>query len=316
MLLGAHESVAGGLAAAFGRAKIDGCAAVQIFTKNSNQWRDPEITGDQIAIFRAAHAAVAGGAGRAGAMPVMAHTSYLINLATDKADILAKSRDSLVAEVERCSALGVAHVVLHPGAHLGAGEDVGVARTVESLDEVHARTKGASARILIENTAGQGTCVGHRIDHLAEIFARVKHPERLGLCIDTQHTFAAGYDLSTPDGYAKTFEDLDKAVGLAKVEAFHLNDSKKPLGSRVDRHENIGEGLLGLSLFWRLVNDPRFASVPAVVETEPRDPDAPYRDEIALLTSLVGAPQPKPKAPVFKLEPPPVASPKKKGRAK
>ncbi len=309
MLLGAHESVAGGLAKAFERATIDGCAALQIFTKNSNQWRDPEVTDDQIAFFRAAHAA-------SGGIPVMAHTSYLINLATDKADILAKSRDALVAEVNRCSGLGVAYAVLHPGAHLGAGEDIGVARTVESLDEVHERTTGASARILIENTAGQGTCVGHRIDHLAEIFARVKHPERLGVCIDTQHTFAAGYDISTPDGYAKTFEDLDRAVGIARICAFHLNDSKKPLGSRVDRHENIGEGLLGLGLFWRLANDPRFAKIPAVVETEARDASAPYRDEIALLSSLVGAPEPQAKSPVFKLEPPPVAPPKKAGTKK
>ena len=314
MLLGAHESVAGGLAKAFERAKVDGCSALQIFTKNANQWKDPEITAEQVAFFRAAHAGAA-------AMPVMAHTSYLINLATDKADILAKSRDALVAEIERCSALGVAYAVLHPGAHLGAGEDVGVQRTVESLDEVHERTKAATARILIENTAGQGTCVGHRIDHIAEIFARVKHPERLGVCIDTQHTFAAGYDISTPDGYAKTFEELDRQVGIARILAFHLNDSKKPLGSRVDRHENIGEGLLGLGTFWRLTNDPRFATIPAVVETEPRDPEMPYRDEVALLTSLVGAPEPKAQPSVFKLEPPPAALPgkattKKRARAK
>jgi len=301
MLFGAHESVAGGLAKAFDRGRVDGCAAIQIFTKNSNMWREPFVDAEAIAQFRAAHAAQP--------VPVMAHTSYLINLATDKADILEKSRDALVAEVKRSSALGVDFCVLHPGAHLGAGEDVGVRRTVESLDEVHERTPGATARILIENTAGQGTCVGHRIEHLAEIFARVKHPDRLGVCLDTQHTFAAGYDISTQGGYEATLGEIDRAVGLAKIEAFHLNDSKKPAGSRVDRHEHIGDGLLGLRTFWRLANDPRFARTPGVVETEPRDPEAPYRDEVALLRSLVGAPEPKPAAPTFKLEPP---EPKKK----
>jgi deoxyribonuclease-4 len=305
MLIGAHESVAGGLASAFARGKVDGCAALQIFTKNSNMWREPALDASAIASFRAAHAA-------SGAIPVMAHTSYLINLATDKRDVLEASRDALVAEVNRSSALGVAFCVLHPGAHLGAGEDVGVARTVESLDEVHARTPDATARILIENTAGQGTCVGHRFEHLEEIFARVKDPARIGICLDTQHTFAAGYDLSTPRGYERTLEELDRAVGLARVEAIHLNDSKKPVGSRVDRHENIGEGLLGLSTFWRFANDARFASVPAVVETEGRGEEAPYREEVALLRSLIGAPEPH--AAPFRLELDAPAP--KKGRAK
>jgi deoxyribonuclease-4 len=279
MLFGAHESVAGGLHTAFGRAAVDACRAVQIFTKNANQWKEPTLDDEKVAAFRDAHEA-------SGALPVFSHTSYLINLATDKTDVLERSRDALVAEVERCGALGVAWCVLHPGAHLGAGDDVGLKRTAESLDEVLERTKKSKAGILIENTAGQGTCVGHRFEHLAAIFARTEAHARLGLCFDTQHVFAAGYDISTEAGYVKTFDELDDLVGLDRLRAFHINDSKKPLGARVDRHEHIGEGMLGIDTFRRLANDPRFADTPAMVETAPRDGDAPYKEEVALLVSL------------------------------
>ena len=285
MICGAHESVAGGLYRAIERGAIDGCRAVQVFTKNSSMWREPPVTDEQVAAFRAAHAA-------SGNIPVMAHASYLINLATDKADILKKSIDSLVAEVERSSALGIRYVVLHPGAHLGFGEDAGVARAAGCLSEVHERTRGASARICIENTAGQGSCVGHRFEHLGALFEQTRESDRMGVCLDTQHAFAAGYDLSTPDGYERTWEEFQRLVGLERLAAFHLNDSKKPLGSRVDRHEHLGEGILGLGLFWRLVNDPRFASIPGVVETEPREGEAPFREEVALLNGLVSSPEP------------------------
>jgi deoxyribonuclease-4 len=312
MIFGAHESVAGGLAGAFARGTADGAKAIQIFTKASGMWREPVITPDQIAAFRAAHAAASRTGG--GRVPVMAHTSYLINLATDDRDLLARSVEALVAEVLRSSALGVDFCVLHPGAHLGAGEEIGVRRTAEALDEVCERTPNATARILIENTAGQGTCVGHRIEHLHGIFAAAHHADRLGICFDTQHAFAAGYDLSTPEGYEKTWRELDAAVGIDKVRAFHLNDSKKPLGSRVDRHEHVGEGNLGLRTFWRLANDPRFASVPGVLETEPREGDTPFKGEVALLRSLVGAPEPPVKEPApFQLE---VVEPKAKKRAR
>jgi deoxyribonuclease-4 len=307
MICGAHESVAGGLHLAFERGAADGCKAIQVFTKNSNLWKEPSLTDAQIAGFRAAHASFGGA-------PVLAHTSYLINIATDDAAILKRSIDALVAEVERCSALGIHYCVLHPGAHLGAGEEVGVARVSEALDEVHERTKGATARILLENTAGQGTCVGHRFEHLGAIFERTRERERLGVCFDTQHAFASGYDLSTAEGYARTWEDFDRNVGLASLRAFHLNDSKKPLGSRVDRHEHLGEGNLGLGLFWRLVNDPRFAEIPGVVETEPREGEPPFKREVDLLNALVGGAEPETKAPVFALEVVPAAPAKKKRR--
>ena len=310
MLCGAHESVSGGLFSAFARASADQCKAVQIFTKNGSTWREPDLKDDQIEAFRRERAAWAGGDGK-----VLAHTSYLINLATDKPDILQRSIDSLVAEVERGTRLGIDYAFLHPGAHLGAGEDVGLARAVEALNEVIARTPNATTKILIENTAGQGTCVGHRFEHLAALFDGVAKKDRLGVCFDTQHAFASGYDISSESGYVKTWEDFSTIVGLERLCAFHLNDSKKPLGSRVDRHEHLGEGIVGLPLFWRLVNDPRFATLPGVLETEPREGDTPFKDEVALLNSLVGAKEPPAPAPTFTLEVVPAKAKAKKKKA-
>jgi deoxyribonuclease-4 len=306
MLFGAHESVAGGVSSVFGRAKIDGCHAVQVFTKNSNQWKEPEISAEGVAAFKEGRAAYPE------AITILSHASYLINLATDDGVILGKSVDALVAEVERSSALGIDYVVLHPGAHLGAGEEVGLARVCEAIDAVHARTPNATARVLLENTAGQGTCVGHRFEHLQAIVEGAKTSARLGVCFDTQHAFAAGYDLSTEEGYDKTWGSFDACVGLARLRAFHLNDSKKPLGARVDRHEHLGEGTIGLGAFWRLANDRRFAVIPGVLETEPREGGEPFRAEVALLERLVGAKPPAAK-PAFALEVVEAKPPKKKG---
>ena len=296
MITGAHQSVAGGLHLGLERAKHDGCAALQVFTKNSNQWREPELVPEKVAAFRAAHVA-------AGAIPVLAHVSYLVNLGTGDEELLKRSKDALVAEVTRSSALGIAFVVLHPGAHNGVGEEIGIARVAESLIEVLDRTKGASARILIENTAGQGTSLGCRFEQIAGIFEGIGSAvdERMGVCFDTQHAFASGYDIANDKGYDKTFEEFDQKIGLARLRAFHLNDSKKPLASRVDRHEHIGEGNLGLHTFWRLANDARFAKTPGVLETEPREGDFPYRDEVNLVRGLEGAKVPKAKAPAFSL---------------
>jgi deoxyribonuclease IV len=296
MLLGAHESVSGGLDLAFERARTDGSSALQVFTKNSNQWREPALTKEQILAFRTAHAT-------ADMMPVLAHTSYLINLAADDAEILRRSKEALVAELLRSSELGVDYCVLHPGAHVGAGDEAAVERIAEGLDEVHERVRGASARILLENTAGQGSTIGHAFEQLAAIFAKTREVSgRMGVCFDTQHAFAAGYDLATPEGYAATFDAFDRTVGLARLRAFHLNDSMKPLGARVDRHEHVGKGLLGLWLFWRLANDARFRDLPAVLETEPEGKEAAHKKEVALLRSLVEAPEPPRKASGFRLE--------------
>jgi deoxyribonuclease-4 len=297
MITGAHESVAGGLHTSLERATKDGCAALQIFTKNGNQWREPDLGDDKIAAFKAAHVA-------AGSFPILAHTSYLINLGTDDEELLKRSKDALVAEVLRCSALGIPFAVLHPGAHNGAGETTGIDRVVECLSEVLERTEGASARVLIENTAGQGTCLGCTFEQIAGIFEGVGEDlveRRMGVCFDTQHAFASGYDISTDKGYEDTVRKFDKTVGLGHLRAFHLNDSKKPLASRVDRHEHIGEGNLGLPTFWRLANDARFATTPGVLETEPREGDFPYKAEVALVRGLKGVPCPEPAPPSFSL---------------
>jgi deoxyribonuclease-4 len=302
MLLGTHPSVAGGLDQAFSRASADGAEALQIFTKSSGQWKEPVLGGELVSAFRAAHSAM-------GAPPVMAHDSYLVNLCADREDILARSREALFREVERSDALGVAFIAFHPGAANTLAHETALDRVAESLSEVLEKTRGAATRLCIENTAGQGTCVGFSLDDLARLLERTDGGrERLGVCLDTQHLFAAGYDLRGEAGYEAFVRELDAKVGVPRVRCFHLNDSKKPLGSRVDRHEKIGEGEIGLDPFWRLVNDPRFACVPGVVELPPDD----ARASLAMLKSLRGAPPPaaRPAAPL-RLEPP---APKRRPR--
>jgi deoxyribonuclease IV len=271
--------------------------------------RIPPLTDAEIQAFREARDAVS-------RPPSLAHASYLINLAGTNPEFVIRSKDSLVGEVMRSSALGIDFVVLHPGAHMGSGEDVGLKHIIEGLDEVLDRTRGASAKILLENTAGQGSTLGYRFEQLGAILEGVHDPDRLGVCFDTQHAFAAGYDGRTPEGYAKVWEEFDASVPKGKLQAFHLNDSVKPLGSKIDRHEHIGEGLLGKRFFWRLMNDPRFASVPGVLETEPREGEPPYKAEIQLLRALEGAAEPPQEEPrPFTLEI--VEAPKsKKGRAR
>ena len=304
MILGAHESVSGGLHRALERAGFDRCRALQVFTKNGSQWREPALADAEIFAFHAARDA-------AGRPPVLAHSSYLINLCAPDAELVTRSKEALVAEVLRSSALAIDFVVLHPGAHVGTGEEAGLRRVSESLDEVLDKTRGASARILIENTAGQGTTLGHRFEHIGAILEGVHDKERLGVCFDTQHAFASGYDARTAEGYARVWEAFDANVGLDMLRAFHLNDSKKPLGSRIDRHEHIGEGCVGVGLFWRLVNDPRFATVPAILETEPREGDTPFREEVEMLSSLVGASEPAQPVKPFALEIVPSPAPKR-----
>jgi deoxyribonuclease IV len=308
MILGAHESTAGGLFRAFQRGKLDGCGAVQIFTKSGSMWRDPELTGAEVTAFKEAREA-------AGQPAAMAHASYLINLCGTNPELVTRSKDALVSEVQRSSALGVDFVVLHPGAHMGAGEENGLRLIVEALDEVLERTRGASSRILLENTAGQGSTLGHRFEQVGAILNGVHDPARLGVCFDTQHAFAAGYDARTPEGYARVWEEFDANVPKGSLAAFHLNDSKKPLGSHIDRHEHIGEGLLGKAFFWRLVNDPRFGAIPAVLETEPREEGLPFQDEVSMLGALVGAKEPAAEVKPFTLEIV-EAPPSKKGRAR
>lgn len=289
MLFGAHESVAGGLHRALAYSAEDRCEAVQIFTKVSGQWREPVLGDDQIAAFRAARAAW-GGAGR-----TMAHASYLINLCADDASTLERSREALFRELTRCDALGIDFVVFHPGAHRGLGEQAGLDRIGESLAIVLERAKGARAALCIENTAGQGTTLGHSLDQIAAMIERAG-PEgaRLGVCIDTQHAFAAGHDLRTGAGYERFWSDFDRLLGMDRLRCMHVNDSKAALGQRLDRHERIGDGEMGLVPFWRIANDPRLARVPGVIELPPLSKERRgYAEELDRLRALVGAAEPQ-----------------------
>jgi deoxyribonuclease-4 len=280
--LGAHVSVAGGLALAFERGRAIGCEALQIFVKNPSQWRVKPLGDGETAAFR-------GGWAEAGRPPLLAHAAYLINLAATDPAILARSRSALVDEAGRCAELGVRALVVHPGAHLGAGEAAGLEAVAASLDAVAGELAGSKTRILLELTAGQGSVLGSRLEQLAEIRARAASPERLAICLDTCHAFAAGYEMGTETGVEEFLAEVERTVGLALVEGVHLNDSATERGSRRDRHANIGEGRIGLAGFRRLLAEPRLAAVPMVLETPIGDDEAGHARDLALLRELLGA---------------------------
>jgi deoxyribonuclease-4 len=258
--LGAHVSIAGGHHLAVEAAAALGMQTVQVFTKSSNQWKAKPLGEGDIQQFRAALT-------RTGIVDPVAHTSYLINLASPDSTLWQRSIDSMTIEVERAEALGVATLVVHPGAHMACGEEQGLGRVARALDDVHRRTRGFSVRVALESTAGQGSCLGHRLEHLSGIIQRTKAPERLCVCLDSCHLFAAGYDLAAAAGYNAFLEELGATVGTSLVRVWHLNDSAKPRGSRVDRHAGIGRGLMGLEALRRILNEPAFASVPMILET-------------------------------------------------
>ncbi len=280
--LGAHVSTAGGMPRAIENGTALACTAIQVFVKNANQWRGRTILPEEIAAFRAARARSAIGS-------VIAHASYLINLAATDAEILAKSKAALSDELVRCAALGIDGLVLHPGAHLGTGEEDGIARAAASLDEIFSGLPEATPRVLLENTAGQGSTIGWRLEQLAAIRSRLASPERTGVCLDTCHAFAAGYAIHEPAGYEEFAAEAAERFGSA-LGAFHLNDSAKPFASRRDRHEHIGKGEIGHPAFARLLSDPRFATVPMVLETDPGDDQAGLRQDLDVLRGLVAGP--------------------------
>jgi deoxyribonuclease-4 len=285
MLLGAHESVAGGAFTAIPRAIEDECETIQIFARPSAQWRARPFAAGEVERFRTERAQLLG--------PVLSHGSYLINLCATDPVILDKSRTALEEELTRAEELGLDYVVLHPGAHLGAGESDGIAAVAASLGAVHERTRGLRVRLLIEVTAGQGSCLGCRFEQVEAMLSQTRGGEDIGVCFDTCHVHASGYDLSTEEGYDRTFADFDRILGLDRLKAFHLNDSKSPAGSRVDRHAEIGDGYLGALPFWRLVNDPRFARIPGVLETPPGPDKLPsFKRNLKRLRALIGAPRP------------------------
>lgn len=272
MILGAHVGVAGGLATAFDRAGEDGADSVQIFTKSSRGWAAKPLDPSEVDRFRTA--------ARRSAKPVAAHASYLINVASADREIRQKSWAALADELARCVALGIPHLIFHPGSHPDEAEGIRLAGEgmARALDRVH-----GPVRLLIETTAGQGSSLGWRFEQIAALRESVPGAtrRRLGVCFDTCHAFAAGYDLGSAAGYQRTLDEFDRTVGLRHLRAFHLNDCKKPLGSRVDRHDHIGQGQMGLEPFRQLVNDPRFADVPGFLETPQR-----FRENLNVLRSL------------------------------
>jgi deoxyribonuclease-4 len=285
MYFGAHMSAAGGAHTAIDRAVQAGCESLQLFTKNNNQWAARAIPEEQVERFRMrlGEERIAG---------VMAHAAYLINLASPDEALWEKSVNAFRVELERCQLLGIPYLVLHPGSHTGSGEAEGIRRVVDALNRLHQDLPGYQVMTLLETTAGQGTALGHQFEQLAEIITGVTEPERIGLCFDTCHVFAAGYDLRTPEGYAETMEAFDRALGLEHLRAFHLNDSKKDFGARVDRHEHVGDGMLGLEGFRHLVNDPRFTAHPAVLETPKSEDLHEDIENLRRLRELVVEPRP------------------------
>jgi deoxyribonuclease-4 len=262
--LGAHVSIAGGMDQAPLRGREVGCDTIQVFTKSSRQWRAKPLSEPEIAAFRANLAAT-------GIRPVVAHDCYLVNLAAPGGDLWRQSVAAFADELTRAEQLGIPYLVTHPGSHGGAGVIDGIARVAEALNLVGAGRR--PVRVLLELTAGQGTSLGHRFEQLGAILELVEGGERLGVCLDTCHLLAAGYDIRTLEGYRSTLRQLDGCLGLRRVKVIHLNDSKLGLGSRVDRHAHIGEGMLGLRPFACFLNDPRLRRVPMILET-PKDGDA------------------------------------------
>jgi deoxyribonuclease-4 len=276
-ILGAHQSIAGGYYRAVERARERGCECVQLFTKNANQWAAKNITQDEARQFRETLE-------KSGIGHPIAHDSYLINLASPDRQLWQKSVDALTAELRRAEMLGIPYVVTHPGAYTSGSEAAGLRNVVRAINAVHSPSHDLRCRCLLETTAGQGTSLGWRFEQLAQIIDRVKQPDLLGVCFDTCHVFAAGYPWASPKDYATTIGAFDRLVGLERIKAFHLNDSRSACGSRIDRHEHIGRGKLGLEAFRLLLSDRRFRDVPMYLETPKGDENGRDCDAINLQT--------------------------------
>jgi deoxyribonuclease-4 len=278
-LLGAHMSIAGGVGNALLLGAKVQCEAIQIFTKSSRQWACKPYTQEEIAHYRENQKT-------SGIKKVIAHDSYLLNLGSPDVVLRQRSILAFIDEMERCEMLGISNLIAHPGSHVGAGEDQGIKTIASSLNEIHQACPGYRVRVTLEITAGQGSNLGYRFEHIVRMFDATRESERLRVCFDTEHAFAAGYDIRTKEGYERTFTEFDEAIGIEMLAAFHLNDSKKEFNSRVDRHEHIGKGHIGLEAFRLLMNDKRFWGVPMCLET-PKGLDlAEDRENLSLLRSL------------------------------
>jgi deoxyribonuclease IV len=272
---GAHLSVAGGLENAIHSAVELGCDTVQLFTKNASQWVGKALTDEHVRVFKAATK-------QAKLKYLTAHDSYLINLAAPGDELFIKSVDAFVDEIERAEKLGLTYLVTHPGAHVGSGDADAILRVISGLDQAMKRTEGFNVKVLLENTAGQGTTLGWKFEHLAKMLEGVQAPERFGVCFDTCHAFAAGYDLTTNEQFQDIFSHFDEVIGLKQLKLFHLNDSVKGLGCRVDRHAGLGLGKIGLEAFRWIVTDPRFQKLPMILETPKENDDGEAMDPVNL----------------------------------
>jgi len=292
--LGTHISIAGGVDLAPRRARLLGCSAMQIFTKSNRSWSDRPLTEERADVFRTAMR-------ECGIDAAFAHSTYLINPGATDAAIAEKSLGALVDEIERCEMLGLPGLVLHPGAHGGRGERRGIATIAKNLKRALKRTSGCRVAIYLENVAGQGTAVGRTFEELAELRERIGDSARIAFCFDTCHAIAAGHDIRTPEGYTEVFDHWDHLIGLDAIRAFHLNDSKRPLGSRRDRHEHIGRGEVGLAAFHSLLNDARFARVPKVLETPKREDAHEDIANLRVLRRLIGMKTPPRRRPSWRI---------------
>jgi len=278
MLLGAHVSISGGIFNAPLRGQEIGCNTIQIFTKNANQWKARKISSGELEKFQLNR-------DQSNISPIVAHDSYLINLASPDKEQWEKSLDAFLEEMIRAETLKLPYLVTHPGAHRDAGEEAGLAKLIESFNILLEKTQGFQLMILLETTAGQGSSLGYQFEQLAHIINSVKEPARMGVCFDTCHAFVAGYDISSEEGYHKTWEEFDKIIGLSLLKVIHLNDSKKGVGSRIDRHEHIGKGVLGLEVFRWFLHDPRFQDIPMILETPGGQPE--HKMNLDTLKSLL-----------------------------
>ncbi len=279
-LLGAHMSIAGGISLSVDRGEKMKCEAIQIFVQSGRTWKIPPLEEQERVRFREAFSKAKY------VKSVIAHNSYLLNLSTTNPQVRKRSVAYFVETMERCESLGIEGLVTHPGSHLGAGVEAGVKATSLSLKEVLRACSGFKSKIILENTAGQGGCIGHEFEQLRDIVEGTGAPDRIFFCFDTQHAFAAGYDLRTQEGYESTMGKFDSLLSLKRMAAFHLNDSLKEFNCHVDRHENIGKGFLGKDSFRPLVNDPRFKKVPMCIETYPGEDDELHRKDLKILRSL------------------------------
>ena len=276
-LLGAHMSIAGGIEKSLLRGHDLGCNTIQIFTKTSRGWREKFLQESEIIAFHETKE-------KTGIDPVISHCSYLVNLASPDRKIYEKSIDSMLNEIERCESLGIAYLVVHPGSHKESGEIPGIEKIADAINILHQKTQGFRLKILLETTAGQGTNLGYRFEQIAEMIERVEEESRMGLCLDTCHVFAAGYDLRTENGYRKVFKDIEEIMGMERLMVLHLNDSQGDFGSRVDRHEHIGKGKIGEKPFRWIMNDERLKNIPKIIETP--KVGSKDRDNLQLLRSF------------------------------